>query len=71
MRRKMKAPSQRRAASPEDYRQFAEESVRRCLAMPASHTHSRAVQIILARAWDKLAEQTEERRKQHQASAAA
>jgi hypothetical protein len=44
----------------DDYRRFAEESVQRCLAMPANHTRGRAVQIILARAWEKLADQAEE-----------
>jgi hypothetical protein len=57
--------------STDDYRRFAQESVERCLAMPANHTHRRAVQIILARAWDKLADQAEEFRRQHQPTAAA
>jgi len=56
--------------STEDYRRFAQESVERCLAMPANHTRSRAVQIILAKAWDKLADQAEELHR-HQSSAAA
>jgi hypothetical protein len=61
----------RRAGSPDDYRRFAEESVRRCLAMPTRRKHSRAVQLMLAKAWAKLAEQAEELRSQHQPPAAA
>ena len=60
----------RRAGSPDDYRRFAEESVRRCLAMPTRRKQSRAVQLMLARAWAKLADQAEELR-QHPPSAAA
>jgi hypothetical protein len=70
MRRNLKHKA-RRAASPEDYRQFAAESVRRCLAMPIRRKQSRAVQLILARAWAKLADQAEELRRQHSRSAAA
>jgi hypothetical protein len=61
----------RRAGSPDDYRRFAEESVRRCLAMPTRRKHSRAVQLMLAKAWAKLAEQAEELRSQHPPPAAA
>jgi len=60
---KTKRKSRARAASPEDYRQFAKESLRQCLALPVSRKRSRSVQIILARAWDKLADQTEEYRR--------
>jgi len=71
MRNKSKAKVRPQPISPDDYRQFARESVRRCLARPANHTRIRAVQIIMARAWDKLADQAEERHRQHQPSAAA
>jgi hypothetical protein len=70
MRRNLKHKP-RRAGSPDDYRRFAEESVRRCLAMPPRRKHSRAVQLMLARAWAKLADQAEELRRQHSRSAAA
>ena len=68
MRRNLKHTG-RRAASPDDYRRFAEESVRRCLAMPTRRKQSRAVQLMLARAWAKLADQAEELRKQPSAAA--
>jgi hypothetical protein len=71
MRSKSKTKARLQPASPNDYRRFARESVRRCLAMPANHTRSRAVQIILARAWDKLADQAEEWRRRHRPPAAA
>ena len=71
MRSKSKTKVRLQPVSPEDYRRFAEDSARQCLAMPANHTRIRAVQIILARAWDKLADQAEERHRKHQASAAA
>jgi len=51
MRRKLKAKPGPRPNSPEDYRRFAEESVRRCLAIPARRKRSRAVQLIMAKAW--------------------
>jgi len=70
MRRKSKAEAPHYPISTDDYRRFAQESVERCLAMPANHTRSRAVQIILAKAWDKLADQAEELHR-HQSSAAA
>jgi hypothetical protein len=69
--RSSKAKARRRAASPDDYRQFAEESVRRCLEMPINRKRSRAVQLIMAKAWDKLADQAEEWRTQHPPPAAA
>ena len=69
MRRNLKHRA-RRVVSPDDYRRFAEESVRRCLAMPTRRKQSRAVQLMLARAWSKLADQAEELKK-HQPSAAA
>jgi hypothetical protein len=69
MRRKARAGTRPRASSPDDYRRFAEESVRRCLALPATHKRSRAVQLIMARAWAKLADQTEEWRNEHRSAA--
>jgi len=71
MRSKSKIKTRLQPASPDDYRRFARESVRRCLETPANHTRSRAVQIILARAWDKLADQAEEWHRRHRPSAAA
>ena len=70
MRRNLKHRA-RRAVSPEDYRQFAAESVRRCLAMPIRRKRGRAVQLMLARAWAKLADQAEEVRRHHPPAAAA
>jgi hypothetical protein len=58
------------AASPDDYRQFAAESVRRCLAMPNHLRRGRMVQLMLAKAWHKLADQAEELRKQNPPSVA-
>jgi hypothetical protein len=69
MRRKTKAKAGPRIASPDDYRRFAEESVRRCFSLPASRKRSRAVQLIMAKAWAKLADQTEEWRNDHRAAA--
>jgi hypothetical protein len=66
-----KKTTQRRVASPDDYRHLAEESVRRCLAMPVNRRRSRAVEIIIARAWDRLADQAEEWRRDHPPAAAA
>ena len=71
MRRKLTPKARRRTASPDDYRRFAEESVRRCLTMPTRRKNGRAVQLILARAWAKLADQAEEARRQDAPSAAA
>jgi hypothetical protein len=71
MHRKPNIKARHRTASPSDYRRFAEESMRRCLAMPANRKRSRAVQLILARAWDKLADQAEDWRSAHPPSAAA
>ena len=68
MRRKKSARSGPRIASPDDYRRFAEDNVRRCLALPATHKHSRAVQLIMAKAWAKLADQTEEWRRDHRSA---
>jgi len=59
-----------RAITPEDYRRFAVDSMRRCLAMPSNRSRSRAVQLMLAKAWDRLADQAEEWRKQHPPAAA-
>jgi hypothetical protein len=69
MRRKTRAKTRPRIASPDDYRRFAEDNVRRCLALPATHKRSRAVQLIMAKAWAKLADQAEEWRKDHRAAA--
>ena len=69
MRRQMTTKAGRRPNSPEDYRRFAEESVRRCLAMPARRKRSRAVALIMAKAWAQLADQAEEWRKGHPAAA--
>jgi hypothetical protein len=71
MRKKAKTERQRRPASPDDYRRFPEESLRQCLEMPARRKRSRAVQLILAKAWDRLADQAEEWRRQHPPAAAA
>jgi predicted ATPase len=68
MRRKTRART-RRIASPDDYRRLAEESVARCFALPATHKRSRAVQLIMAKAWSKLADQTEEWRRDHRSAA--
>ena len=68
MRRKLKAKPGR-PNSPEDYRRFAEDSMRRCLAMPARRKRSRAVQLIMAKAWSQLADQAEAWRKEHPAAA--
>jgi hypothetical protein len=69
MRRKIKSNGGRRAASPDDYRRFAEENVRRCLAMPTRRKQSRAVALIMAKAWAQLADQAEDWRKDHPAAA--
>jgi predicted ATPase len=68
MRRKAKARTMR-IASPDDYRRFAEESVQRCFSLPATRKRSRAVQLIMAKAWAKLADQAEEWRNDHRAAA--
>jgi len=70
MRRKPRARGKGGAPSPADYRQFAAESVRRCLDMPLNRKRGRAVQLILAKAWAKLADQAEEWRERHPPSAA-
>lgn len=72
MRHKTKPRAKRveRAVSPADYREFAAASVRRCLAMPVNRRQGRAVQLIMAKAWAKLADQTEEWRREHPRSAA-
>lgn len=69
MRRKTRAKSRPRNASPDDYRRFAEESVQRCFSLPASRKRGRAVQLIMARAWAKLADQAEEWRNDHRSAA--
>ena len=70
IRRKATTRTRPRAVSPDDYRRLAEDSVRRCLALPANHKRSRAVALIMAKAWAKLADQTEEWRKDHHRAAA-
>jgi hypothetical protein len=69
MRRKIGTKAGPRPSSPDDYRRFAEESVRRCLAMPARRKRGRAVALIMAKAWAQLADQAEEWRKEHPAAA--
>jgi hypothetical protein len=69
MRRKTKAKTGPRIASPDDYRRFAEDSVRRCFSLPATHKRGRAVQLIMAKAWAKLADQAEAWRDDHRAAA--
>jgi hypothetical protein len=69
MRRKIRARTGPRIASPDEYRRFAEESVERCLALPARRTRSRAVQLIMAKAWAKLADQAEAWRNDHRSAA--
>jgi hypothetical protein len=59
-------PKKQSRATPVDYRQFAAD----CMAMP-NRGSSQAVQLMLAKAWDKLADQTEEWRSKHPPSAAA
>jgi hypothetical protein len=66
-----KLGADRSPVSPDDYRQFAVDSVRRCLAMPNHLTRSRMLHLMLAKAWHKLADQAEELRKQHPPSAPA
>jgi hypothetical protein len=69
MRRKAKTKSGPRIASPDDYRRFAEESVQRCFSLPAGRKRSREVALIMARAWAKLADQTEAWRNDHRSAA--
>jgi hypothetical protein len=69
MRRKTTARTRPHSASLDDYRRFAEESVERCLALPATHKRSRAVQLIMAKAWAKLADQAEAWRNDHRSAA--
>jgi hypothetical protein len=71
MRKKTKNKARRRCASPADYRRFAEEGVRRCLAMPIRQKRSRALQLMLAKAWARLADQAEDWRRNHPPSVAA
>jgi hypothetical protein len=69
MRRKIRTNPRPGRASPDDYRRFAEENVQRCLAMPARRKRSRAVALIMAKAWATLADQAEAWRKDHSAAA--
>ena len=66
-----KLGANRSPVSPDDYRQFAVDSVRRCLAMPNHLRRNRIVHLMLAKAWHKLADQAEELRRQPPPSAAA
>jgi DNA-binding transcriptional regulator/RsmH inhibitor MraZ len=66
-----KATVKGRIASPADYRQFAAESVRRCIAAPNKNKRGKAVHLMMAQAWAKLADQAEEWRMHHPPSAAA
>ena len=66
-----KSKTKQLPATPDDYRQYAVDSVRRCLAMPNHLRRSRIVHLMLAKAWHKLADQAEELRKQHPPSAVA
>jgi hypothetical protein len=70
MRREARTRAKGRSPSPDEYRQFAAESVRRCLDMPINRKRGRAVQLILAKAWAKLADQAEEWRARDPPSAA-
>jgi hypothetical protein len=66
-----KPETEQSSANPDDYRQFAADSMRRCLAMPSHLRRTRMVQLMLAKAWHQLADQAEELRKQHRPSAVA
>jgi hypothetical protein len=66
-----KLETNRSPASPDDYRQFAVDSMRRCLAIPSHLRRSRMLHLMLAKAWQKLADQAEELRSQRPPSAAA
>jgi DNA-binding transcriptional regulator/RsmH inhibitor MraZ len=60
-----KAAVKGRIASPAEYRQFAVESVRRCIAAPNKNKRGKAVHLMMAQAWAKLADQAEEWRMHH------
>jgi len=66
-----KLGANRSPVSPDDYRQFAVDSVQRCLAMPSHLRRSRMLHLMLAKAWHKLADQAEELRRQPPPSAVA
>jgi DNA-binding transcriptional regulator/RsmH inhibitor MraZ len=66
-----KATAKGRMASPAEYRQFAAESVERCIAAPNKNKRSKAVHLMMAQAWAKLADQAEEWRMHHPPSVAA
>jgi hypothetical protein len=57
-------------ANPHDHRRFAADRVRQCLAIPRHLRRSKVVQLMMAKAWHKLADQAEELRNQHPPSAA-
>jgi hypothetical protein len=60
-----KATVKGRVASPAEYRQFAVESVQRCIAAPNKNKRRKAVHLMMAQAWAKLADQAEEWRMHH------
>jgi len=63
MRKKTRA--KRPMASPTDYREFAAESVRRCIAVPNKNKRTKALHLMMAKAWAGLADQAEEWRIHH------
>ena len=65
-----KSKTKQLPATPDEYRQYAVDSVRRFLAMPNHARRSKVVQLMLAKAWHKLADQAEKLRKQESPSAA-
>jgi DNA-binding transcriptional regulator/RsmH inhibitor MraZ len=60
-----KATMKGRITSPAEYRQFAVESVQRCIAAPNRNRRRKAVHLMMAQAWAKLADQAEEWRMHH------
>ena len=64
-----KATVKGRMASPAEYRQFAAESVQRCIGAPNRNKRRKAahllVNLMMAQAWAKLADQAEEWRMHH------
>jgi hypothetical protein len=57
-----KPKTEQSPANPDDYRQFAADNMRRCLAMPSHLRRTRMVQLMLAKAWHQLADQVEDLR---------
>jgi len=58
-------------ASPAEYRELAAKCVQRCIAIPNKNKRSKALHLMMAQAWAKLADQAEEWRMHHPPSAAA